>query len=259
MSPQSQDSVKGQQVGPLYFREDRPLIIVSLMAAQRELALKNVAEIAAAGADVIEWRVDYSVANAADALKVAGALPEITAAAAGVPLILTLRSGAEGGSLSLGEPGYQQMVDSLIEIADPSRHVVDIEQMRAGAAELLAHAKHCGLATIGSYHNCAGTPTAAEIDEIIAEQAHMGFDILKVAANVHSEAEALTLMSAGARARVNYRKPCLVIGMGKLGRITRLGGPAVGASATFACWGDAPGAPGQMSLAALKKFWQDDS
>lgn len=130
--------------------------------------------------------------------------------------------------------------------------MVDIEYesepaYRNGLIEF-AHENQCDV--IISYHNFNLTPEIEELEEIVRNSFAMGADVAKIATMVKQNRDNSKLLSL-------YHLPgrLISIGMGELGKITRIVAPFLGAEFTFAAPDDGePTAPGQISLTKLHEF-----
>lgn len=236
---------------PLPFLSDRtraegPAIIAPVLAPTAAEAMEQARTAAHHPAvDVLEWRIDSLVdANGAgeddgwsDALSRAHA--EI--AALGVPVLVTVRSQAEGGHCPVAL--YARTVEAAIALRPAA---VDVEMGRAEADSLLAEARAAGIATVVSAHAWEATPSGPQLDNAFAVMAAAGADVLKIAAMPQSVEDVLTLLGATARAAAAHPVPVIGIAMGELGRVTRLCGGEFGSAATFATVGEGS-APGQMT------------
>ena len=232
-----------------------PAIIVPILApTPAEAAVRARAAAAAAGVDVLEWRIDGHVAGG---LLDTGAPEEASAPEAGgpadlrgsyariadpgVPVLVTVRSQAEGGHCP--DDRYAEAVEAAIALRPAA---VDVEMGREEAGRLLAAASDAGVPTVVSAHAWEATPTAQELDAAFAVMAGSGADVVKIAVTPQSAADVLTLLGATARAAESLDVPVIGIAMGELGRVSRLCGGEFGSAATFATVGEGS-APGQMT------------
>lgn len=229
----------------------RPVSLIVALTGSTPIRLIDEARHAAkSAADIVEWRADFlQPESAAEGARI---IEEIALALSGLPLILTLRSPAEGGSTNL--PDNWRL--PLAEAALASGHVdvVDIEV--AGESPLHGtldeYARNMGILRIGSRHLDL-TPSVAWMTEVLLQGRQRGY-IPKLAVTAHNLMEASRLLEATAAARAHgLLGPMITLAMGEAGRITRVVAPLFGSSATFASVGQ-PSAPGQMSLEATKRL-----
>ena len=161
----------------------------------------------------------------------------------GTPVIVTIRWKREGGLWTGGDADRWPLLESAI------RHLsgVDVElrsDLIQGVAEL---AGQLGKLSVFSYHNFESTPSEEELDSILTG-AHRRGGIGKIATTVNTEADLNLLVKLLGR---KWPLPVCIIGMGPLGRETRLKFPLQGSCFTYG-YLDTPGAPGQYSAAELR-------
>lgn len=262
----------------------RPAIIVPVQATAAEEIARQCGAIADTGAvDVIEWRIDPVIAavtsvrntdsNAAAtadsaemeprdlAEAVLNLAPYVTAA--GLPVLMTLRTGFEGGQAEVGEDVYTEVLRTVISglaeeagLPEPAKRsagvtwALDVEIERSGATELIEAAQDRGISVVASHHNFAGTDSAEAMGATFTAMADAGADVAKIAMMPTSGADFAELLGATARAEETLGIPVLGISMGQLGRASRIMGADFGSCATFAQLGESS-APGQIAVADL--------
>ncbi len=102
--------------------------------------------------------------------------------------------------------------------------------------------------TIISYHNYETTPASENLESILSECYALGADVAKLACRVYSPADTARLL---ALYNISGRK--VIIGMGKVGKITRIAAALLGAEFTFASQGLGEAtAEGQLSFEEMK-------
>lgn len=200
--------------------------------------LEQVGQAVGAGGDIFEIRADL-----------AGALTSQLASrlAPFGPLLLTLRSTAEGGACAEGE--YAGRVRELLSLQPQA---IDVEIARPEAAVLIEAAHRAGVVVFGSFHSFSATPPVDQVLARLIRASEAGADVCKIAVMPQHAHDVLTLLEALARARQQIDRPLIGIAMGKLGQISRLAGPQFGNCATFATAGPAS-APGQMDAVLVRK------
>ncbi len=118
--------------------------------------------------------------------------------------------------------------------------------------ELVPFARGNDCRVIISFHDREKTPVKRELEHIVKECSMSGADIVKIVCRVNStedNARLLSLYSLG--------KNIIVIGLGNLGKITRLAAPLAGAEFTYASLGKGlETAEGQMSKPAMEKAYK---
>ena len=111
-----------------------------------------------------------------------------------------------------------------------------------------AHVHQCDV--IISYHNYEMTPELDELEKIMHKCFELGADIAKIATLVKVNRDNSKILSL-------YKAPgrLVAIGMGELGKISRIVAPFLGAEFTYAALtDDSITAPGQISYDRLNKF-----
>ena len=272
---------------------DRPAIIVPTQALDAEDLAAECAAAAATGiVDAVEWRTDPLLAAASGSTQ-GGAhsgmhghaeaalrlLPH--ALTAGLPILLTVRTGFEGGQVEITEDAYAEVVRELIAgvadveaeagasagTADPAASgdlgtvdsdapvavAVDVEIDRAESGSLIASAREAGVPVVASHHNFESTDSAERLLKTFAAMSEAGADVAKVAMMPQAPADVLRLLEATAAADASLPVPVLGIAMGLLGRTSRIMGADFGSCATFAQIGRAS-APGQIEASVLAEI-----
>lgn len=240
--------IKGVSIG-----EGIPKIIVSLMAPDVEGVLADIEKGKQEGVDCFEWRADFSD-DVHDPVKIVEQGRQIAAALPTNPLLFTFRSSSQGGELAIPADEYVSLNRAVIRsgFAD----LVDIESWIGDVAvsDLVEEAKRCGVATVVSYHDFAGTPKVEQMIDLLSHFADLGADIPKVAVMAQSPADALRLMEATEEvARRHVDVPLLTMAMGRAGAITRLTGELFGSALTF-CALERASAPGQVDVAQARRI-----
>ncbi len=273
----------------------RPAIIVPTQALDAEDLSAECAAAASAGiVDAVEWRIDLLLAAASGSAQ-GGAqggahsgvhglaeaalrlLPH--ALAAGLPILLTVRTGFEGGQVAITEDDYAEVVRALIAgvadveaksgssagTADPAASgdlgtvdsgvpvAVDVEIDRAESGSLIASAREAGVPVVASHHDFESTDSAERLLKTFAAMSESGADVAKVAMMPQTPADVLRLLEATAAADASLPVPVLGIAMGLLGRTSRIMGADFGSCATFAQIGRAS-APGQIEASVLAEI-----
>lgn len=187
-----------------------------------------------AGVDVAEVRVDSLPApvSAAEVSKVR------------VPVILTVRDPVEGGSLALGADERMALYHELLPAAD----AVDIEMRNLAIfRSVVEAAADRGIPVIASCHDFLGVPSTRTALRTATRARERGAVCVKFAATVNSPRELGALI---ALAEVIPR-PFALMGMGRLGRVSRLALACCGSSLNYG-WLAGPQVPGQWPAAGLK-------
>jgi 3-dehydroquinate dehydratase type I len=136
---------------------------------------------------------------------------------------------------------------SLLKLAiESGAGYVDIEYESdvTFRTELLNYAHAHNTLVIISYHNFDLTPSALELNKIIDESFTWGADRVKLATTAVSQADCARVM-----ALYESHKNLIAFCMGKIGAITRVAAPLLGAEFTYAAISRALAtAPGQLTI-----------
>lgn len=110
--------------------------------------------------------------------------------------------------------------------------------------ELVHYAKAHNCIAIISYHNFDNTPSIKELNDIIDNSFKWGADRVKIATNALNQADCARVM-----ALYENHKNLIAFCMGKIGTITRVAAPLLGADFTYAAINKALAtAPGQLTV-----------
>ena len=200
----------------------------------------EVLALAVRGLDVAELRVDHFARF--DAGHVLAQLDVF----AGVPVLSTIRSAAEGGGWQGPEAERLALFHALIPRVD----AVDVEIASEIARDVVGAARAAGKLAIASFHDVAKTPGDAALADAIARGRALGADVVKIATAVTGRADVRSL----ARLLVGTDDIGLIaIGMGDRALATRLLFPALGSLLTYAHAGAAT-APGQIPLDEMQSL-----
>ena len=129
---------------------------------------------------------------------------------------------------------------------------IEIETPVADLDLLKDAAKETGSRVIISYHDFTRTADREDLESLMIACYEKGGEIAKIATMVNAPADIHNLLSL-------YGLPGkkVILGMGKMGRITRLMAPYLGAEFTFASTGRSEEtAPGQLSVDQLKDIYK---
>jgi 3-dehydroquinate dehydratase I len=164
------------------------------------------------------------------------------------PFIVTARHPSEGGSNRLRPRERRALLLRFM----PGAAYVDVELCSARAlANVLEEARARNIGTIVSFHDFKGTPTATRFEEIVCAARSLGADILKVATRTDSPAQLVRLRDFFWRHRGKIEIEMAVMGIGRLGRSSRLEFAAAGSALNYAHLGT-PQTEGQLSITELR-------
>lgn len=220
------------------------LIAAVLTAADVPLA-RQVAAARAAGADLVELRVDALGDPAAAAALLAGARE--------LPVIVTVRSAAEGGAWRGAERERRAW---LARLAALRPEYIDLELTtwrQAPALRRALAAQRGAVRLILSHHDFAGTP--ADLDAVFDALAATPADVLKGAFLARDAGDACRVLACLKRRAA--QRPLIALAMGEAGLATRVLAPKYGARLTYAALRPAEAsAPGQPTVAELRGLYR---
>jgi 3-dehydroquinate dehydratase-1 len=208
-----------------------------LVAAGGEPEIEALA--GADGADIVELRADL-FADPQPA-GVTAALARLRAA--GRPVILTVRSAAEGG-----RPLDDARREALYRAGLPLADAIDVEiASTALVSTLVPAARGEGRTVLLSAHALDATPSVPALLDLIARGETLGADVVKLAAYARDLGDLQTLLEVTLAARP---RPVVTLAMGPAGPLSRLVLPAAGSLLTYGHVGT-PTAPGQLAVSEL--------
>jgi 3-dehydroquinate dehydratase-1 len=159
-----------------------------------------------------------------------------------VPIIATARCPEEGGKNALNARERASRYLAFLDIA----HALDIElASRAALADVIAAARAKKRRVILSFHDFAGTPR--NLRTLQKRAAAAGADIFKIAVTPRTPAELVALLALLDAPPL----PTSVMGMGPLGKVSRLAAARCGSVLNYG-WIERPNVAGQWSAAELR-------
>ena len=168
---------------------DSPKIVVTITSPQN---LQTVARACKLGADIIELRLDY-IANLPEDEIIS--IARKASAAAGIPVIATLRAHREGGARRDGimadEPRRVALYQSLL----PYVHAVDIELACPLVHEVVANTHKKGKSVIMSYHHFRSTPALDRLKALSQLAKAKGADVVKIVTTTRTSMEMIRLFT----------------------------------------------------------------
>jgi len=239
-------TVRGVTIG-----EGSPKVIAPLTGSSPEQLRSQVDALLDVRPDLAEWRADH-FAPLSDTAAVTATARELTGRLAGIPLLFTCRTRAEGGQAEIDDEAYGELNTAVIRSGHAD--LVDVEYRRAsGVVRRIVEAAHGhGVPVVASNHDFSGTPEKDEIVARLREMQELGADICKIAVMPRSAADVLTLLDATRTMHEEYAdRPLITMAMGGLGLVSRLAGRVFGSAATFGMVGTAS-APGQIDVTELR-------
>jgi len=265
----------------------RPAVAVATTGADAAACAAQAAAARAAGAELVELRADL-LSSPGPAASGRGHAPRgpvdlwLGAVRAvdqqlrgtGLPVLLTVRTAAEGGGFDADDAAYRDALALAIDrlgrergadaggddgggsmgarTGAPMVAAVDVELARGELAQLVQRARRAGLDVVASSHDFSAVPDDAELLRRLRVMQEAGAAVAKVAVTPSGSADVERVLGVAARARAELDIPVVVIAMGEVGAVTRLAGGVFGSALTFATAGSAASAPGQLPAAEVR-------
>ena len=187
------------------------------------------------GVDVVEIRLDCLAAHERVLTGLIGAIR--------LPVLLTARHPLEGGAGNLASSRRRTLLETFLPFAS----LIDVEGRSAGAfAGVLETAHKKRLEIVLSSHDFKQTPTVTALARIQREALRRGADICKIAVQLRSAADLARLLLC----QTGAKHPLATMGMGPLGKISRLLLPLAGSRLVYG-YIDRPQVAGQWPAALL--------
>lgn len=162
------------------------------------------------------------------------------------PLLITARHPSEGGACHLST--LQRRL--LLHLYLPAASALDVElRSMEPMRDLLDEASRLGVLKVISYHNFRTTPSLAVLQKIVRRARNEGADIPKIATHLRGPDDLATLLRLQSTMG-GKRGPLAVMGMGSLGKISRLVLAAAGSRLNYGYF-DRPQVHGQWPAATL--------
>ena len=213
----------------------RPKVVGAVHSAG---ALRRALRIRPGEVDLLEIRVDAFAPDLAPLLR---ALPRLR-----VPLLITVRHPAEGGTHRLSLPLRRALFAQFL----PFAQFIDLELRSVIAlAPVIAAARARGVCVIVSDHHFKTMPPAARLRHTIRRAHAAGADICKIAALAETPAGLSRLL---ALFTTPPPLPLSVMGMGRFGKVSRLLFAQAGSVLNYG-YLDQPNASGQWEAVLLQK------
>ena len=240
-----------------------PAVIVPLTGTTSQMIVDEARAGEAAGADVLEWRIDFILAShkqlsfAPLGKEVLQPLLEATS----VPVLLTIRTAGQGGEAKLTQGRYRllvaEMLDVLVHIGVPMQRIaIDIEHWFENLESLARHAQELGATVIVSHHDWHTTPDTDTLRLLYEELLQLPGVVAKLAVAAHNDADVQRLLDTTQAVAEESGRALIAIAMGESGQRSRLEGWKYGSVATFATVKNSS-APGQPSLEQLRAALSD--
>ncbi len=200
-----------------------PRIAVSYTGNANDQTDNQANNLIQAGADIVEIRIDQFSTFEQDYV-----CAEVDKFAI-MPSIATIRSHDEDNNSHWRLSEAKRL--KLFAVIIPKVDAIDIELGSDIIKEVLTQTQKTNTYSIASYHNFTQTPNLQTLKTLVLKAKGMGADIVKIATQVNTQTDLQTLAILTA----NYAdQNLIIIGMGELGKISRIALPALGSLLTFA-------------------------
>ena len=237
-----------------------PAVIVPLTGTTPQMIVDEAVAAEAAGADVLEWRIDFMLSSH-NQLSLAAAGREVIVPileATKLPLLLTIRTAEQGGEAKLSRGRYRlllaELLDVLMQNGSCERLGIDLEHWFDGTPELARRASELGASVVISHHDWQETPDSEIMEIIFEDMLELPEVVAKLAVTAHSDEDVARLLDVTERVSQKSGRPVIAIAMGEAGKRSRFEAWKYGSVATFATVGKAS-APGQPTVAELVASW----
>lgn len=231
--------------------EGKPKICVPIVAKNIEEIEEQGKEIASKDlpVDFVELRIDY-LDRHDDAEYIHNAVEQLKECVE-KPIILTFRTGYEGGVREITRGDYTNLLMEILQ--DNLVDIIDVELFTGDEflEQIIEKAHKCNVKVIMSNHDFHKTPECDEIVQRLTKMDKMGADIVKIAVMPQSSHDVIQLLSATDMANRLLDKPVVTMSMAGTGLISRLAGEIFGSSMTFGAVKEAS-APGQIEVNQLE-------
>lgn len=238
-------------INDLKIGEGMPKICVPIVADEMEKIKEQTIEAENTSADILELRVDF-FEKSEDVEFIKRAIKMVKENSV-KPLILTYRSGFEGGEKNIERADYTKLLMDVLDEAE--FEIIDIE-LFAGkefTEKLVKKAHENGVKVIMSNHDFSKTPDKSEIVNRLEQMYNAGADIAKIAVMPTDKKDVATLILATAEASEKLNVPVVTMSMSGMGLASRITGEQFGSSITFGAMSKVS-APGQINVEELKNI-----
>jgi len=189
--------------------------------------------------DVLELRLDSIQLPVAELHAHASHLP--------LPCLITARHPEEGGIGGLGMAERSALLEAHLDVAT----LMDVElRSVSDLLPIIRKAQTAGIKVIGSFHDFNSTPSDDVLQGAVDFGLQFKLDGVKIATALQGPADLARLLSLLAKER---RLPLSVMGMGSLGRASRLVLAKSGSVLNYGYLGQS-NAPGQWPARRLKQL-----
>jgi len=206
-------------------------------------------------ADLAEIRFDHMLLKERDSID--HLLEKISNAK--IPLIFTVRHHEESDlrekAVKLSDEDRVRIYERAITFHNVKLIDVELRSVKQSDIfkEVIKYAKNNDVGVILSYHNFKHTPSMDELRRIVKEENHYDPNVLKIATMISDVRDLLTLINLTYETRNKLKKPLIFIGMGNLGKVSRILNVTFGNDIVYSHLRNLT-APGQLSLDDTKRL-----
>lgn len=245
---------KMSRLGRVTLGEGMPAICVPVMGRTIPDIAEAAARAKAAGADIIELRMD-SVAESPQTQAAIDACHAVREHAEGIPVLFTLRTRRDGGAGTTDVRVYETLLGAVMESQACEAVDCELSVGEEAFARLAGQAKSTKIVLVGSSHEFGEIGDMRRAAAWLMRQEALGADVCKAAVMTRTNAEAFALCQVYADAYERLTIPMIAIAMGPAGVVTRIGAACLGSCLTFGTAGEAS-APGQIDARRLRTALQ---
>ena len=191
------------------------------------------------GPDLLELRVDHFADAPGDL--------EVLTRIAPRPFIVTVRHPEEGGAGKLDAGRRRELYEGF----QGHTRFVDVEvRSLQTLGEVVRNSLTSGCGVIASFHDFDGMPPLQRLQTEASRALDHGARVLKVAARVQTAGDLAIFLEF---LSTEHRLPLALMGMGTLGRVSRLVLAAAGSVLNYGFLGETPQVSGQWPAALLRE------
>lgn len=230
-----------------------PKICIPLTDKDLESLKKSINIIKTTPFDFIEWRADFykGVEDPETRLK---AMALFRSELKNSPVLFTIRTSAEGGTMEIDADAYTKILLAVIESGLIDMVDVELSKGESTMRTIIDAAHTFGVKVVASRHNFNSTPDKSIIVSNLCQMQALGADVVKFAVMPQSERDVLTLLDATLTMKEEHNDtPVITMSMSHYGMISRVCGELFGSCVTFGTAGKAS-APGQLPANLLSIF-----
>ena len=245
-----ESEMKTVRLGSVILGDGAPKICVPVMGSDMEQIRRAACEACAAGAEIIELRIDsLSPDPSAEAAKAACRI--VRESAAGIPLLFTQRTARDGGAGSPDAVAYEALLTEMVKSRLCEAIDCELSVGDKAFARIVKAAHENEVIVVGSSHEFGEIGEMQRAGDWLLKQEALGADVCKAAVMTRDVHEALCAMQVYAQAHEQLKAPMIAIAMGPAGVMTRLCGACIGSCLTFGTAGK-QSAPGQIDAMKLR-------